>query len=304
MASANQGRNGLAQKLDTSYTSFSSTEGMRSPRTPTYIPESSSTTMLMPFDHAEFLLDKVTSKPARRLAAPPPPGLPSAWIWTCHLCHSRYPLGVTRRCLVDGHYYCSGETDRPSLRKRKKPKSCTSEFDYHSWKQWGDWRRKVLQSMDNPRSLKGCDFCDYPSQCRSLSEASPFGELLTSAGVGSEASSVSGSELSEREQRQNRVGGTTSKQTVDHETILNDVSSSNKKTKGKSGKSTTSRSTRSAKDTNQASSRQELVIGSQPLLIPSLQEEMAKETARLRELIGLDVWGDLQEMEAEKAKVE
>ncbi|KAL2429112.1 hypothetical protein ABEF95_013289 [Exophiala dermatitidis] len=303
MASANQGRNGLAQKLDTSYTSFSSTEGMRSPRTPTYIPESASTATLMPFDHAEFL-DKVTSKPTNRLVAPPPPGLPSAWIWTCHLCHSRYPLGVTRRCLVDGHYYCSGETDKPSLRKRKKPKSCTSEFDYHSWKQWGDWRRKVLQSMDNPRILRGCDFCDYPSQCRSVSDASPVAELLTSEEFGSVSSSVSGSEPPEQEQRQTKVGATTSKQNVDPENIPNGVSSSNKKSKGKSGKSTTSRSTRSAKDTNQAYSRQELVTGSQPLLIPSLQEEMAKEAARLRELIGLDVWGDLHEVEAEKAKVE
>ena len=43
---------------------------------------------------------------------------------------------------------------------------------------------------------------------------------------------------------------------------------------------------------------------SQKGLIPSLEEEMSRETARLRELVGMDLWSTLQDVELEKAKVE
>src|SRR5689334_22698027 len=36
-----------------------------------------------------------------------PPIDPVAWVWFCHLCGRRYEIGVTRRCLEDGHYFCS-----------------------------------------------------------------------------------------------------------------------------------------------------------------------------------------------------
>ncbi|KAK0122491.1 hypothetical protein ONS95_010721 [Cadophora gregata] len=38
---------------------------------------------------------------------PPPPSFPFPWIWQCHLCGSVYRLGVTRRCLEDGHFFCA-----------------------------------------------------------------------------------------------------------------------------------------------------------------------------------------------------
>ncbi|KAL2066752.1 hypothetical protein VTL71DRAFT_2824 [Oculimacula yallundae] len=42
------------------------------------------------------------------------PETPYPWIWRCHLCHSIYRLGVTRRCLEDGHLFCSVESPPPS----------------------------------------------------------------------------------------------------------------------------------------------------------------------------------------------
>ena len=38
---------------------------------------------------------------------PPPPSNPYPWLWKCHLCNSIYRLGVTRRCLEDGHFFCA-----------------------------------------------------------------------------------------------------------------------------------------------------------------------------------------------------
>lgn len=110
---------------------------------------------------------------------PSPPNKPLAWVWQCHQCRCRYPLAVTRRCLNDGHYYCSGEshnttaTATKNLKRRKKATSCTSEFDYIGWAQWGTYRRKcvALQAYANEGSkaevqLKGCLGCSFPSQCR------------------------------------------------------------------------------------------------------------------------------------------
>ncbi|KAF1356428.1 hypothetical protein BDV97DRAFT_266813, partial [Delphinella strobiligena] len=37
---------------------------------------------------------------------PPPRANPLKWIWQCHICNRQYRLGVTRRCLDDGHYFC------------------------------------------------------------------------------------------------------------------------------------------------------------------------------------------------------
>lgn len=39
--------------------------------------------------------------------ATPHPQSPLAWTWRCHLCQTTYRLGTTRRCLLDGHYFCS-----------------------------------------------------------------------------------------------------------------------------------------------------------------------------------------------------
>ena len=94
---------------------------------------------------------------------PPPPNKPLAWIWQCHICKTRWPLGATRRCLLDGHYYCSGQS-QPNLKRKLKGRSCSSEFDYIGWKEIGLWRRKLLTPIPTGRH---CEFkCDFPSQCR------------------------------------------------------------------------------------------------------------------------------------------
>lgn len=112
---------------------------------------------------------------------------PLAWLWTCHQCHRSYRLGVTRRCLDDGHYYCSGTSTikawrKPkSSRRVKKHRACASEFDYSAWKEWGRWRRggpgnKATrstgcsvggQARDIEQGNKDCwNTCDYPSECK------------------------------------------------------------------------------------------------------------------------------------------
>jgi hypothetical protein len=92
---------------------------------------------------------------------------------------------VTRRCLNDGHYYCSGESQSQTQKltrgkkKKKKPKACSSEFDYAAWKQWGEWRRKVLRTLYNDRVFKGCEDCDFPSMCRYPLDTHPLGDVGT-----------------------------------------------------------------------------------------------------------------------------
>ncbi|MCJ1282491.1 hypothetical protein MMC26_001814 [Xylographa opegraphella] len=109
--------------------------------------------------------------PLPQLSRPPPPP-PPAWTWTCHHCSENYPLGATRRCLQDGHYFCSGSTidQRGNVRKHK---ACGSVFDYIGWKAWGDWRRETAtrKRRRGPKILRehrcGCGTeCDFPSQCR------------------------------------------------------------------------------------------------------------------------------------------
>ncbi|KAL9625064.1 MAG: hypothetical protein Q9160_000793 [Pyrenula sp. 1 TL-2023] len=96
--------------------------------------------------------------------APPPPS-PLPWIWQCHVCRARWPLGATRRCLIDGHYYCSGQpqTRRGKAKaKGKKGRSCSSEFDYIGWKDCGRWRGLVKGPV-----REGCETeCEFPSHCR------------------------------------------------------------------------------------------------------------------------------------------
>lgn len=84
----------------------------------------------------------------RALSSPvtPPPSAPLNWLWQCHVCYRAYPLGATRRCLDDGHLFCSGTTavtkrKGKASRRTKRHRACASEFDYASWKTWGEWRR-------------------------------------------------------------------------------------------------------------------------------------------------------------------
>jgi hypothetical protein len=80
-------------------------------------------------------------------------------------------MATTRRCLVDGHIFCSAMTDAAELtsQKRKRPRNiCASEFDYEGWSAWGEWRRYVSW---NPLCAEGWDRknctrdCDHPSEC-------------------------------------------------------------------------------------------------------------------------------------------
>ncbi|MCJ1399241.1 hypothetical protein MMC11_002443 [Xylographa trunciseda] len=102
----------------------------------------------------------------------PPPTIPPLWTWSCHRCSEHYPIGATRRCLHDGHYFCSGNTiDKKG--HTKKHKACGSLFDYVGWKAWGEWRRdsSSRKRRRGPKILReegcGCGTeCDFPSQCR------------------------------------------------------------------------------------------------------------------------------------------
>ncbi|KAI9761648.1 MAG: hypothetical protein M4579_000882 [Chaenotheca gracillima] len=103
----------------------------------------------------------------QRPSTPPdsPPTRPLPWLWTCHLCHSTYSLGVTRRCVHDGHYFCSGVTIRKDGTTRRHA-SCNSEFDYVGWSGWSEWRRETLNKSCHD-VVKDCwHHCDYPSECR------------------------------------------------------------------------------------------------------------------------------------------
>ena len=94
------------------------------------------------------------------------PPRPDPWTWKCHQCHSRFPLAVTRRCLIDGHYLCSGtkEISRRSGRV-KHTKPCSSEFDYGGWRVYSKWCRQVNRHKKRTGSA-GFDHCVFPSECR------------------------------------------------------------------------------------------------------------------------------------------
>jgi hypothetical protein len=162
---------GLNQTLDTSFSSHTDDGVVRSPRTPTYAPSSISLFTVPPFDPSKALAPLF---PASQVELPPPPSQPLAWMWQCHLCRTRYPLGATRRCLLDGHLYCSGETKRPDLEEEKR-QSCCSEFDYIGWKAMEQWKKEARRSRKFAiaREPRGCENCEFPSQCRYASRNVP-----------------------------------------------------------------------------------------------------------------------------------
>ncbi|KAL1983019.1 hypothetical protein VTN96DRAFT_566 [Rasamsonia emersonii] len=121
---------------------------------------------------------------------PPESPTPYPWTWTCHRCGQEYRLGVTRRCLRDGHYYCTARVgDRPK-------RICFAEFDYSGWREFNDWHHEVRklkeeeeqaskkrkrssssssssfwamcpkpQQQQQPRKRNCWENCDYPSEC-------------------------------------------------------------------------------------------------------------------------------------------
>ncbi|KIW10129.1 hypothetical protein PV08_11089 [Exophiala spinifera] len=313
--SIGQAKNGPNTKLDTSFFSISSDEDLRSPRTPTYVPEAASLEYIVPFHHIEMATDRV-HKPGENKAIPKPPAdEPMAWVWICHLCHSRYPLGVTRRCLVDGHYYCSGETDRPSLRRKKKNKSCSSEFDYVAWKAWATWRRKVFHIASNPaRTLRGCENCEFPSQCRYPPSPSPLPpQTSTSKADGACASESkkkkkkkkAHEEEKEKEKHSSAHNATTSATTsdgsVDFDQILSNILVQEDCVQTRSVSSQAS----GTGTTSTTPSRKKESVKRKTSHVPSsLEEDTSREAARLREMVGVDLWGTLEDVDLEKAKVD
>lgn len=289
-------------RLDTSYPTVTSTQGVRSPRTPTYQPESPLICGAVPFDPAKFLNETI-SKSESLASALPPPSQPMAWIWICHLCHSRYALGVTRRCLLDGHYYCSGETDFPSLRKKKKNKSCTSEFDYGAWKDWGEWRRKALKILKEERLPRGCEQCDFPSQCRYPTGSHPLGEIDSTT-------KLFGSKSTRQCKDEPRGNGSTksvSNENIDFDQILQSMLPETDLDKQETTKPSfknpakQEQRERGGKLTRKATGKKKAMYKG---LVPSLEEEMAREERKLRELVGLDLWTSWEDIELEKAKIE
>ncbi|EXJ63247.1 hypothetical protein A1O7_03694 [Cladophialophora yegresii CBS 114405] len=281
-------------RLDTSYVSFESEKGVRSPRTPTYIPDSPSIQTARPFDHTRFFAES-TSETKNRPSLPPPPATkPMEWIWICHLCHSRYALGVTRRCLVDGHYYCSGESDKPSMRKKKKQKACSSEFDYGAWRMWGEWRRKALRTIQNDRVFKGCESCDFPSQCRYPIDTHPLGDM----GMASVTPKVTVTESAREAKRETEQDRTKSKSTanekVDFDQILKSMVDTDAHQPTLDMLKGTMQETGSGKKKKSFGSK---------AFVPSLQLELPHYDTTLHDLVAMD-WANFEEIELGKTKTE
>ncbi|KIW71754.1 hypothetical protein PV04_03888 [Phialophora macrospora] len=282
-------------RLDTSYISFDSDKGVRSPRTPTYIPDSPSAQSARPFDHTRFFAEPTADTETRRSLPPPPSMKPMEWIWTCHLCHSRYALGVTRRCLVDGHYYCAGESDKPSMRKKKKQKACSSEFDYGAWKVWGEWRRNILRMMQNDRIFKGCESCDFPSHCRYPVDRHPLGETVT-ASVSPKVTVTEPASESKRKADHDKdkgKGKSTANEDVDFDQILKSMVHTDEQ----QGNLNTS------KDTKQRKGRGKKKRSSSKDLVPSVDLELPRPDTTFDDLTAMD-WANFEDIELGKAKTE
>ena len=87
------------------------------------------------------------------------------WIWSCHKCHTRYLLGATRRCLLDGHYFCGGITVDKTSGKVRKHRACVSEFDYSGWEDFGAWKRATTGHITKLGNKHCEDDCNFPSAC-------------------------------------------------------------------------------------------------------------------------------------------
>ncbi|PVH80847.1 hypothetical protein DL98DRAFT_571480 [Cadophora sp. DSE1049] len=147
----------------------------------------------------------LTPAPIATAATPP---TPYPWIWKCHLCNSIYRLGVTRRCLEDGHSFCavvgppaspispppssssSGEekggsngakqalkkakakAKRKRDRKRAATRGCRAEFDYGGWSAYNAWRREVWSLQVELEVERGREGVVTRSRTRGVRDAS------------------------------------------------------------------------------------------------------------------------------------
>lgn len=310
-----------AVEVDTSvgnlgYIGFQPHEDTRSPRSPVYMPDPSSLTFLPPFDptralHSSdhpFATNQVTTTTNSHLKAtlPPLPEEPLTWVWICHLCHSRYPLGVTRRCLVDGHYYCSGEAAQPNLRKKKKKQSCSSEFDYVTWRAWGAWKRKARKILKNPRPLKGCEKCAFPSQCRYPAEA----QVEVDQDETSETDDKTGSDRVQSDGDGDHImtdsdcngdsetlsvsttsSSSTANQDINFDQILSGILDSNDASMASDSCSETWLPAKPSKK-----GKKNVVSGT--------EDEKTRESNRLKQLIGPDLWDNLEDIDLETTRME
>ncbi|KAJ9612645.1 hypothetical protein H2200_004242 [Cladophialophora chaetospira] len=276
-------------KLDTKYTSFEAEKSVRSPRTPIYVPDSPSLQAVPPFDHVRIFAEPAANQHAKPSIPPPPNDKPMAWLWICHLCHSRYALGVTRRCLVDGHYYCSGESDKPSGRKKKKHKACSSEFDYAAWTVWGEWRRKALRALQNDRVFKGCENCDFPSQCRYPVDTHPLGDVAT-ATVSPKVPEAEPPKEKRKAEEEKHKSKSTVNEKVDFDQILQslfpDADSVGLDTPTTKPKKTGSKKKRSSSKSP----------------VPSLELDFSPNDS-LHDLVEMD-WSNFEEIELGKSKID
>ena len=132
-----------------------------------------------PFEPAVSTLSATPSRPtaSNPLFKASPPPVPVAWQWSCHKCGGTFPLGATRRCLYDGHTFCSGFEVNKKTKKVKKNSPCGSVFDYVGWRAWADWREEELLCRTPEESKSGEDSankrkrdcehnCTFPSECR------------------------------------------------------------------------------------------------------------------------------------------
>lgn len=79
-----------------------------------------------------------------------PPKLPTPypWTWTCHRCGMESRLAVTRRCLQDGHYFCTAPVGERGKRV------CFAEFDYTGWREVNDSRREVRKLKEEEKASR------------------------------------------------------------------------------------------------------------------------------------------------------
>ena len=158
-----------------------------------------------------------------------PPAKPLPWLWRCHRCARIFPIGATRRCLEDGHFFCPGQESaqfspvaksfaKGSQNAHRKRRSragiaCASEFDYAGWKAYGEWRRGVNRATQ----VSGEDFdpmeldeampkkhncgqeCDYPSECRWGRQVSPGTSSASSNEASTSFEEILGTIVSEEE---------------------------------------------------------------------------------------------------------
>jgi hypothetical protein len=136
-----------------------------------YESDESDTTIAMDVDSPPF-----ENNTHAKNALPPKPRTPLPWAWRCHRCGRRYNLGVTRRCLYDGHYFCPGQGKHHSR----------SGFDFEGWATMNEWRREVRELKDKVKKKKNkqersswrmqlwvplvkdydcLEDCDYPGAC-------------------------------------------------------------------------------------------------------------------------------------------